>query len=86
MKKDDFLSFLEKEGDDYSSIQAAMKAYKRLSNVEKEAIGKAKQELQKKPKLPAHEGGGGRQDYSESDKGKSLWQIAQEAATELSKK
>ncbi len=86
VKKDDFLKFLEEEGDDYASVDAAMKVYKRLSETAKDASEKAKQSISKKPKLPSSEGTGGSVDYAESDKGKTMWQIAQEAARELSKK
>lgn len=87
VKKDDFLKFLEEEGDDYASVDAAMKVYKRLSETAKDASEKAKQSISKKPKLPSSEGtSGGSIDYAEADKGKSMWQIAQEAAKELSKK
>ncbi len=86
VKKDDFLKFLEEEGDDYASVDAAMKVYKGLSETAKDASEKAKQSISKKPKLPSSEGTGGSVDYAESDKGKTMWQIAQEAARELSKK
>lgn len=86
VKKDDFLKFLEEEGDDYASVDAAMKVYKRFSETAKDASEKAKQSISKKPKLPSSEGTGGSVDYAESDKGKTMWQIAQEAARELSKK
>lgn len=87
VKRDDFLKFIEEEGDDYASIAAAMKGYKRLHETAKDASEKAKQNLSKKPGLPRSEGSGGEKtNYADSDKGKTLWQIAQEAAAGISKK
>lgn len=86
VKKDDFLSFLEKEGDDYSSVESAMRGYKRLLEKEKDGTEKAKKDLSKKPSLPSSEGSGYNPNKFPDDKGKSLWQIAQEAAAEFSKK
>ena len=87
VKKGDFLKFLEDEGDDYASIAAAMKGYKRLHETAKEASEKTKKDLSKKPGLPSSEGsGGGKTNYADSDKGKSMYQIAQEAAAEFFKK
>ena len=84
VKKDDFLQFLEKEGDDYTSVASAMKSYKKIAELSKDA-DKAKSK-DGKPNLPAHEGGGGQAYDHEKDKGKSLWQIAEEAQKELAKK
>lgn len=86
VKKDEFLDFLEKDGDDYSSIAAAMKGYKRLMEKEKEGSEKTKQNISKKPSLPSSEGIGYNPNKYPDDKGKSLWQIAQEAAAGMSKK
>lgn len=86
VKRDDFLTFLEEEGDDYSSLAAAMRGYKKGNEKEKAGGEKAKQDLSRKPKLPSSEGSGGSTYDPDKDKGKSLWQIAQEAAAEFSKK
>lgn len=86
IKKEDFLDFLEKDGDDYSSIAAAMKGFKRLLEKEKDGTEKAKKDLSKKPSLPSSEGSGYNPNKYPDDKGKSLWQIAQEAAAEHLKK
>lgn len=86
IKKQDFLEFLEKDGDDYSSIPSAMKGYKRLLEKENTGAEKAKQNLSKKPSLPSSEGSGGAPTLHEGDKNKSMWQIAQEAAAEYTRK
>lgn len=84
IKKDDFLKFLETDGDDYASVASAMKSYKRINELSTEAA-KVKNK-DGKPGLPTHEGGGGQTYDHEKDKGKSLWQIAEEAQRELVKK
>lgn len=83
VKRAEFLKFIEEEGDDYSSVQAIMKGYKRLAETSKTASEKTKKELAGKPSLPTSEGGGGEKPAAETDKGKPLWQIAVEAAKEL---
>lgn len=89
IKRSEFLSFMEKEGDDYSSVNAALKGYQRLKTAEKEGGEKAKDALEKKKNaaLPGSEGAGSASNQPPpEDKNKSLWQIAQEAAASLRKK
>lgn len=87
VKKNDFLVFLEKEGDDYSSLEAAVRGYKRLNETAQQASDKAKRDALKKPSIPFSEGArsGSNENYPDDSK-KSLWQIAQEAIRESSKK
>lgn len=82
VKESDFLKFLEEKADDYGvqNIAGAMKLYRDLNNLEKESVKKAKADLTGKPKLPSNEGPGGSSGAPESDKGKTIYQIAQEAA------
>ena len=89
VKKQEFLTFLEKEGDDYSSVEAAMKVFKRLAETAKDASDKARKSIAVKPGLPKSEGMGGeksKEEIQEADKGKSLHQIAQEAIRESTQK
>ena len=84
IKKDEFLKFLEEEGDDYSSVTSAMKGYKKLEEAKTQGAEKAKKDLKGKPNLPAGEGGGAKERPAE-DKNKSLWQIAEEAISQSKK-
>ena len=87
VKKNDFLKFLDDEGDDYSSVAAAMRGYKRQGEVAKDASDKTKADERKKPDMPKSEGDGTSSvDYSEKDKGKNLWQVAQDAIKEFTSK
>ena len=84
VKKADFLKFIEVEADKYDikSVNGAMSLYRKLEDVSKSASEKTKKDISSKPKLPTHEGGGGE---TYDDKGKSLYQIANEAKKELNK-
>lgn len=81
VKRSDFVAFLEKEGDDYSSVASAMKGYLRLGETAKEAAEKAKDNQERKPKMPNSEGAGGGSfaEPPEADKSKSFWEVAQDA-------
>lgn len=84
-KRDDFMAFLEKEGDDYASVASAMKAFKRLGEISTKAKEEAKEELKKKPSMPSNDGGSGGTWTPENDKGKTMWQIAAEAVKGIKK-
>lgn len=87
VKREDFMKFLEEDGDDYSSVAAAIKGYKRLHETAEDAADKAKKGEQRKPRMPKSEGEGSEpRDYEKEDKGKSLWQVAQDAAREFMNK
>lgn len=77
VKRDDFLKFLEEEGDDFSTLDSAMKHY--LKNSEKKETDKAK-----KPSLPSNEGGGSRIEAVDDGK-KSLRQISEEIIRSIGK-
>ena len=87
VKRSSFMDFLEKEGDDYSSVASAMKGYLRLNQTAKEAAEKAKKEKDKKPGIPSSEGSGGyNPELAKEDKGKNFWEIANEAIKSVGKK
>ena len=76
VKKDDFLKFVEENGDDFASVASAMKHYRTINGITKEEADKVNKD--KKPALPNSEAGpSNKSDYD--DKGKSLSQIAEEA-------
>lgn len=76
VKKDDFLKFVEENGDDFASVASAMKHYRTINKISKEDAEEAAKG--KKPALPNSEDkSSGKSDHD--DKGKSLWQIADEA-------
>lgn len=83
VKRSDFLKFLEDEGDDYATVEAAMRQYRKRLDLTEKAKESAKDDLKKKPGLPAHEGGTPK--TYEADKGKTLAQIAEEAIRSLGK-
>ena len=87
VKRADFLKFIEDKAESYGieSIEGAMRLYKDLGNITKETSDKTKKDILGKPKLPQSEGDGISKTPPD-DKGKSLWQIAQEAIQGLSKK
>lgn len=78
VEKKDFVDFLEKEGDDYASVDSAMRAYKRINEKVIEAKKKTREDEKRKPDMPSHEGGGGKSSALETDKGKTISQIADE--------
>lgn len=81
VKRAEFVKFLEKEGDDYSSVSAAMKGFRRLNETAKEAAEKTKENFERKPKMQTSQGAGGGA-FSEppaEDKDKSFWEIARDA-------
>ncbi len=82
VKRADFLKFYEKEGSDFSSVGSAIKQFKRIEGTSKEALEKGKKEATRKPNLPSHEGGGGGK-APETDKGKSIGQIAEDIISAL---
>jgi DnaJ-domain-containing protein 1 len=81
--KDKFLNFLENEADEYGdiSVKGAMAIYKKLNDTSKEAQETVKRNLASKPKMPSSDGKGGEVTYD--DKGKSFYQIAEEAKKSL---
>ena len=81
--KDKFVKFLEEEADNYevSSVKGAMAIFKKLNNATEEGKEAAKEMLSKKPNLPSPDGGMGKPSYE--DKGKSFYQIAEEAKKSL---
>ena len=87
VKRTDFLKFLEEEADELgiTSVSGAMKAYRKLNSIKKEATEEAKDELNRKPGLPKSSSNKSEIDYSKEDKNKSLAQIAQEAKKSLVK-
>lgn len=81
VKRADFLKFIEKEGDDYSSVASAMKGYLRLEQVSKETEQKTKENFDRKPSMPTSQGAGGGT-FTEppaDDSKKSFWEVASEA-------
>lgn len=87
VKRSEFMDFLEKEGNDYSSVASAMKGYKRLNDTAKTAAEKAKKAKDNKPSIPSSEGSGGyNSELSKEDKGKDFWEIANEAIKSVGKK
>lgn len=85
VKKPDFLKFMEEEGDDFSSVASAMKHYKNVQEAREEAVEKAKDDLKGRPNLPRHEGGGTAKEAPETDKGKSITEVAQDIIRGLRK-
>lgn len=87
VKKDEFLKFIEDNGDKYGikSVKGAMSLYKDLVVLRKNTAEEAKDSLSKKPGLPKSEGiPGSTKEYD--DKGKTLEQIKEEAIAELESK
>jgi len=83
VKRAEFEKFLETDGDDYSSIASAMKAFKRFNEIETKGKEKGKEEMKGKPKMPSHEGP--QAEAPVEDKTKSIRQIAEEAIGSLEK-
>ena len=87
VKKDEFLKFMEENGDKYGvkSVKGAMSLYKDLVVLKKNTAEETKDSLSKKPGLPKSEGipGSGK---TYDDKGKTLEQIKEEAIAELESK
>ncbi|KKL08000.1 hypothetical protein LCGC14_2580320 [marine sediment metagenome] len=85
VKKDDFLKFVEKEADTYgiSSVEGAMLLFRKINNIKTETAEDTRRDIDKKPGIPSTEGGGGGSKTPETDKGKSLNQIADEVTRDL---
>ena len=81
--KDKFLTFLKDEADEYGdiSVKGAMAIFKKLNDTSKEAQETVKRNLAQKPNMPSSDGKGGGTTYD--DKGKSFYQIAEEAKKSL---
>jgi len=86
VKREDFKKFLEENGDDFATVTSAMKHFKTIDKATKESYEKAKSDLTGKPRSPANEGMGGGMERPAEDKGKSIYEIAQEAVAALRKK
>lgn len=87
VKRTDFVKFLEDSGDDYSSVEAAMRGYMKINETAVSAAEKAKKDKDGKPGMPKSDTSGGESEGPPAtDKGKSLWEIAQDAARALNKK
>lgn len=58
VKRAEFTKFLEEKADDYgiTSVSGAMRLYREINNLSKEAVEKAKKDLTNKPGLPKSEG------------------------------
>ena len=86
VKRSDFVKFLETKADSYGvkSVHGAMQIFRDLNNLSREAAEKAKKDIAAKPGMPKSEGDGAK-GYRETDKGKPIWQIAEEAKKELRK-
>src|SRR3990167_9824496 len=86
IKRNDFIDFIEKNSEKYGieSVKGAMALYKDLNQVKAKAKDEGKKEVLNKPKFPSGDGGiAAKGNYDV--KGKSIYDIAREAADELSK-
>jgi len=85
IKRDDFLKFIEEKADKYGvdSIKGAMLLYKDFNQTVEGTKQSVKKELASRPKFPTSEGVS---IAKVDDSGKSIWQIAAEAARELETK
>lgn len=87
VERDKFLKFIEEEADEYgvSSVESAMKLYRRMNNLEKEATEKGKKDVNKKPSSP-NSTAEPNKEVVQDDSKKSIWQIAEEVIRGLDKK
>lgn len=87
IKRADFVEFIDKNSDKYGiqSVKGAMALYKDLNNIKTSAKEAGKKEIINKPKFPSSDSGmAAKPNYD--IKGKSLHDIAREAAEELASK
>ena len=56
VKKADFMEFLEKQGDSFTSVKGAMDVFKQLGSAAKDAKAEGQEEERSKPDLPSSEG------------------------------
>jgi hypothetical protein len=85
VKKSEFLKFVEEKADIYGikGVEGAMKLYRDINNLSKTVSEKTKEDLKKKPNLPKSDTSMSTESRPDSDKGKSLSQIANEIASGL---
>ena len=87
VKKNEFLDFIEKNSEKYGieSVKGAMALYKDLNQVKAKAKDEGKKEVINKPKFPSSDGGMATKGNYDV-RGKSIYDIAREAANELASK
>ena|SRR3990167_2873967 len=86
VKRADFVKFLKDEADGYGAtgVEGAGKLFLKLNDIDAKATDKAKADIKKKPGLPENEGGGSSTGYNpETDRGKSLGQLAHDKIREF---
>lgn len=87
IKKDDFVKFLEDQGESFTSVKAAMTVFKQIGKNVKDAKAEGREEEQAKPDMPSSDAGAAQEvEVPAEDKGRSFTQVTQDIIRGLAKK
>ena len=87
IKKADFLAFVEKEGDTFTTVKGAMSIFKQIGKTAKTAKAEGIEEEQAKPELPSSEGGTVEStEPPKEDANRTLSQVVQDVVKGMTKK